>query len=1094
VYRVLAGLSALPDYRLVLLAVIACPAATVTAFQCFSMARAASAQRQAAWLLMAGATTGGAIWAAHFLLARAEDPGMLAAYAAPTAAALMLCIGLSTVGFAVAIHKSRRHLMAAAGLLGGAMGLMHVAAMSGPDSGPVIWEAIGILAAMLIGGVLSYAAFLSHARAGGAVSWRASVWLALAACSAHLVDPITTHFVPAAGAEPEMGALSGPNLVAIVAGTVILVMLVGRVALLIEAQANREALVRNQMLVEELSRQNARFDLALSNMPHALSMVDARRHLVVCNRRYAEMYHLPPELTRPGTPISDILEHRIASGLYAGTDLEAYRRERLAPVHEPSAKMQELSDGRVILITRHPMHDGGWIAIHQDITEHERLNARLEVQNDLLQRGRDALHAQNAHLDAALANMTQGLAMFDGEERLVLANQRYGEIYGLDCEHLKPGTTLRQIVEYRIAKGLYPGVSADTVLNVMRERIARKKANHLISTPGDGRILSVSIQPRADGGWVVTLHDITERERLNARLAEQHDLLKVQEEKLRAQNIRMDAALNNMVQGLAMYDRAHRLVMSNKRYAEMYDLTSELVQPGTPLRRIIEHRMSKGEFQDKSADDLIESMLNRTSGRQPAHYTSHLSDGRTVAVSVQPMADGGTVTTHHDISDQRRSEAKIVHMALHDTLTGLPNRVLLNERLEQALSRIKRGELLGMHLLDLDHFKTVNDTLGHPMGDKLLTLTAARLKKVAADTGTIARMGGDEFAILQGNITRPADAISLARRVIAALAEPYELDGDSVVIGTSIGIAVGPMDGSAPDQLIRNADLALYRAKGDGRGTFRFFEPEMDAHMQARRVMENDLRRALGTEEFELHYQPIVNLERNEISGFEALMRWRHPLNGMVSPDTFIPLAEEIGFIIPLGEWVLREACRTAARWPGEFKIAVNLSPVQFRHPGLVQVVTGALAASGLPATRLELEITETALLEDSKSTLSMLYELRALGVRIAMDDFGTGYSSLSYLQSFPFDKIKIDRSFVKGIAESVGSLNIVRAVTALANGLGMITTAEGVETEEQLATIRAEGCTEMQGYVFSPPLPLEEIERTFLAGSPDNARPGRAA
>ncbi len=532
-----------------------------------------------------------------------------------------------------------------------------------------------------------------------------------------------------------------------------------------------------------------------------------------------------------------------------------------------------------------------------------------------------------------------------------------------------------------------------------------------------------------------------------------------------------------MLQGLAMYDSQMRLVMCNKRYAEMYGLSPEQVKPGTTLREILEHRLARGEFQGKSLDELLEDRTERVAGPRAAQYTNELSDGRQIAVSTQPMPDGGTVTTHHDITEQRQSEAKIAHMALHDTLTGLPNRVLLNERLEDALRRVKRGEIVATLLLDLDHFKTVNDTLGHPAGDKLLTEVADRLRTVVRETDTIARMGGDEFAIVQTAIAQPADATALAHRVIECVGAPYEIEGHQVVIGTSVGIAMGPSDGTNPDQLIRNADLALYRAKGDGRGTYSFFERDMDAQMQVRRALEYDLREALGAGQFELHYQPAVNLASNRVSGFEALIRWHHPEKGMVLPGAFIPLAEEMGFIIPLGEWAIREACATAVRWPGELRIAVNLSPVQFRSPGLVQVVVGALAASGLAPERLELEITESTLLQDSEATLNTLYQLRALGVHIAMDDFGTGYSSLSYLQSFPFDKIKIDRSFVKDIADAVGSLNIVRAVAAMAKGLGMTTTAEGVETREQLDTVRAEGCTEMQGFLFSRPMPASEVE-----------------
>jgi predicted signal transduction protein with EAL and GGDEF domain len=344
-------------------------------------------------------------------------------------------------------------------------------------------------------------------------------------------------------------------------------------------------------------------------------------------------------------------------------------------------------------------------------------------------------------------------------------------------------------------------------------------------------------------------------------------------------------------------------------------------------------------------------------------------------------------------------------------------------------------------------------------------------------------MGGDEFAILQTALPQATDAGTLARRVIEVVSEPYDIDGHQVIIGTSVGIAMGPTDGSSPDQLMRNADLALYRAKGDGRGAFCFFEPGMDAQMQERRAMEYDLRKALTGGEFELFYQPVVNLQTNEISGLEALIRWRHPVHGLVSPAQFIPLAEEIGFIIPLGEWAIRQACTTAARWPDHVKIAVNLSPVQFRSAGLVQTVVSALAASGLAPRRLELEITETTLLQDSETTLAMLYQLRGLGVGIAMDDFGTGYSSLSYLQSFPFDRIKIDRSFIKDIGDGSGSLNIVRAVAAMAKGLGMETTAEGVETELQREKVASEGCTEMQGYLFSRPLPAGDIERQYFPG-----------
>jgi diguanylate cyclase (GGDEF)-like protein len=435
------------------------------------------------------------------------------------------------------------------------------------------------------------------------------------------------------------------------------------------------------------------------------------------------------------------------------------------------------------------------------------------------------------------------------------------------------------------------------------------------------------------------------------------------------------------------------------------------------------------------------------------------------------------------------------HLAMHDALTGLPNRALLSERLHHALTRANANEMVAALVLDLDQFKNVNDTLGHPVGDKLLQNVADRLRPLVGEADTIARMGGDEFAIVQIGLKEAGEAEALAGRIIAALSEPFEIDGHQLIIGTSIGIALGPKDAPSAERLMRNADLALYRAKGNGRGAFCFFKPDMDVQMQARRVMEYDLRQALTAGLFELYYQPLVNLPNNRICGFEALVRWHHPEKGMIMPEAFIPLAEEIGLIVPLGEWIIREACATAAQWPDDLKVAVNVSPAQFREPGLAQVVVSALAASGLSARRLELEITESARLMENDATLALLHQLRELGVRIATDDFGTGYSSLSHLQSFPFDKIKIDRSFVRNIAKSASSLNIVRAVAALARGLGIASTAEGVEDKEQLATITSEGCTEMQGYLLSRPLPARDIPQ-FLLGrrKPDEMKQGAAA
>jgi diguanylate cyclase (GGDEF)-like protein len=591
---------------------------------------------------------------------------------------------------------------------------------------------------------------------------------------------------------------------------------------------------------------------------------------------------------------------------------------------------------------------------------------------------------------------------------------------------------------------------------------------------------------------MATHEDITGREEMGARLKAQYQRGKAQEENLQMRNLQFDTAINNMSQGLCFFDAAHRLIVCNDRYVDMYDLPRHRVGPGTPLAEIVDMRFEAGSFPAMSRDEYLHWRTDVAISAEPTDSVVELRNGRTFKIRHRPMPDGGWVATHENITEQRRSEVRIEYMAHHDSLTDLANRVLLNERLEQALVRIHGEEMVAVLHLDLDQFKAVNDTFGHPAGDKLLKIVADRLRGLVRETDTIARMGGDEFVIVQAPIADPADATSLAQRIIALMSEPYDIDGHQAVIGASIGIAVGPGDGLSPDKLLRNADLALYRAKGDGRGTFRFFEPAMDLQMQTRRIMEQDLRKALHAGEFELYYQPVVNLASNEISGFEALIRWNHPERGMISPATFIPLAEEIGFIVQIGEWVIRQACATASQWPENLHVAVNISAVQFRNAGLMQVIVGALAASGLRPTRLEIEITETALLQNKETTLAVLHQLRSLGIRIAMDDFGTGYSSLTYLQCFPFDKIKIDRSFVKDITENIGSLNIVRAVAALANGMGMTATAEGVETREQLDRIVSEGCTEMQGFLFSQPLPVDEIERLFLSKREALHAPGR--
>ncbi len=551
-------------------------------------------------------------------------------------------------------------------------------------------------------------------------------------------------------------------------------------------------------------------------------------------------------------------------------------------------------------------------------------------------------------------------------------------------------------------------------------------------------------------------------------------------QELEEKNIRFDMALANMGSGLCMFDKEKRLVVCNERFAQIYQLPPELLQRGTPLVALLNHRRIRGISKRTDLTEKIEAELDamRDNSRTASVVIDELADGRVISITRQPMPHGGWVSTHEDITERRKSEERILHMARHDALTDLPNRTLLRERLALALKGSERtGRQIAVLMLDLDRFKEVNDTLGHPVGDELLKGVAARLKECVRETALIARLGGDEFAIIEEVGDPLKDAIALAERIRATLATPFILGDHQVQIGSSIGIAIGPQDGQEPDDLVKNSDLALYRAKSEGRGGHCFFEPEMDRRMQARRDMERALRQALGNDEFSLHFQPIVNLKSNEVTSCEALLRWHEATAGWIPPSAFIGLAEETGLIGPIGEWVVRRACQTAAGWPEHVSVAVNISATQFKGMGLVPVVISALAQSGLAPHRLEIEITESVLMEENEAAFATLRQLHAMGVRISLDDFGTGCSSLSHLRRFTFDKIKIDRSFVTELdGETSTSRAIVRSLIQLADSLGKHTTAEGVETQELADLVRQMGCTEMQGFFFSPPVPAAEI------------------
>jgi diguanylate cyclase (GGDEF)-like protein/PAS domain S-box-containing protein len=547
-------------------------------------------------------------------------------------------------------------------------------------------------------------------------------------------------------------------------------------------------------------------------------------------------------------------------------------------------------------------------------------------------------------------------------------------------------------------------------------------------------------------------------------------------ERLRRQKALTESAFQNISQGVCMYDANGLILMFNERYTKMTGMSPASLA-GRSLLDVLKDRKKAGDFHEDPEAYLSQLVENIRQGKHSSKIMD-ISGGRVMRVIDHPMDGGGWVATLEDITDWKEAQAKISHMAHHDALTDLPNRRLFRDQLEQALLRTKGKEQVAVFCLDLDHFKEVNDSLGHPIGDDLLKEVAQRLLSSVRADDTVARLGGDEFAIVQVGSNLYTDvASSLATRVTKALSAPYNIHGHEIIIGVSVGITMAPHDGTHPDQLLKNADIALYRAKADGRGIYRFFEVGMDAQSQARRVLLIDLHAALLQGEFEVYYQPIHELKSNRIVCFEALVRWNHPRRGLISPADFIPLAEESGLIVAIGDWVLRRACNDAARWSQDVSVAVNLSPLQFKNRNLVSSVKAALAESGLAAVRLELEITEMVLLQETELTLTALHQLRSMGVKIAMDDFGTGYSSLSYLQSFPFDKIKIDQSFVRRLGLHEDALSIVRAVAGLGKSLGIRITAEGVETREQLSLLRAEGCLEVQGYLFDRPRPVAEVE-----------------
>jgi diguanylate cyclase (GGDEF)-like protein/PAS domain S-box-containing protein len=732
--------------------------------------------------------------------------------------------------------------------------------------------------------------------------------------------------------------------------------------------------------------------------------------------------------------------------------------------------------------------------LHETLVALERENEHLRTEAahaTVLLQALESLLRMELEDDPFSAVFASLQTVFDFDQALVLAQGNDGR---LECIAAIPpalvgvswraGTFFRRVMDGRVStmfcnreieewRHAPPGLSPDQPTLYLPIRVRDQRGVLTLLRAAGGRGFDRNHVALARKFTVLASHALAAREasRTEAELSSKR--------RMEIQNMRFNAALNNMSHALVMFDSAARLVVWNEHYIEMYGLPRELVKAGTTVHDLLRYQgeVESGPDHDHTYGAELLAALAQGNAVERFRQTR---DGRTIRVTNQPMADGGWVSTHEDISARKRAERQVAHMAHHDMLTGLANRVLFYEELDRAMARVQRGERIAVLYLDLDHFKRVNDTLGHLIGDQLLRRAADRLRGCVGETDLLARLGGDEFAILQSSLQHPSDAAALATRIDKAMKSPFDLDGHSAAVGVSIGVSFAPDDAIERDQLLKNADLALYGAKDNGRATCHFYDPELGERMKARQKLEADLRDALTRGEFELHYQPVVDLQKNVMVGCEALLRWHHPDRGLLSPADWVPVAEESGIIAPLGDWVLRQACGEAATWSEDIRIAVNLSPVQFGNKNLLATIVNALAASRLPAHRLELEITEAALMQNNDLTLGTLHQLRRLGVRIALDDFGTGYSSLNYLRSFPFDKIKIDRCFITHLCDEDESVAIVQAITELARSLHMVTTAEGVETKQQLDAVRALGCNEIQGYLFSRPLSATDVSQLF--------------
>lgn len=793
-----------------------------------------------------------------------------------------------------------------------------------------------------------------------------------------------------------------------------------------------------------------RFDTALNNMSQGLCFFDGEKRLIVCNRQYLEIYDIDPQVVRPGMHLRDIVELRYRAGSAPKMSQEDYLNWRNSHdvVNRESDTIVELTSGRFVRIRHRPMRDNGWVATHEDITERHRTEQALAHSKAAAEQAEASAKAAHMRLTEALDVVPEGLAIFDAADRLVLWNQQYAEFYSASIDALEVGRRFEDILRAGLERQQY-AEAVGREEEWLQERLARHglaRSSHEQHLPSD-RWIRVEERRTADGGSIGIRIDITELKRREA-------------------SFRLLFEENPLPMWVAGAG-SRRLLAVNAAMCRYYGYSRE------QLIGMTEHDLLAV---DRSAPEGEQGFV--------VHKDSNGNEREVVIDHRHLLYEGkpAEVVVAFDVTERNRAQRKIGYLAAHDPLTELPNRTSLDRELACAMQHaaLNHGSVAVL-CIDLDHFKEVNDLYGHSVGDAVLREAARRFRTVAQGA-YVARVGGDEFIAITEQLPLPGSAELLASRMRTAFAAPVETEGHCLQLDLCIGIAVFPRDGQDAVSLLANADAALYRAKHDGRGAVRLFTSAMDQQLRDRRAIEHDLRSALVNNEFFLEYQPQRH-RNGRLTGYEALVRWRHPVRGVVPPGDFIPIAEKNGAIAKIDEWVLMEACRAAASWDAPLRIAVNVSAAQFRREDLERQVLRALSESGLPPSRLELELTEGVLIEDVGRATETLNALKSLGVLIALDDFGTGYSSLSYLHAFPLDRIKIDRSFIATLGSRERSLGIVRAVIGLAHGLGIPVLAEGVETAEQLSILSREGCDEMQGFLIGRPQALTmEAGLTTLA------------